>query len=174
MRISIIGNCGSGKTWLANKLSKSLSAPVIFLDDIFWEPGGFNKKRADSEVNQLIESGKSSDSWIVEGVFGDLIERFLDDADLLVWLDIDWVTCKRRLHNRGSESAKFLGRTQSDQQFNDLIDWGREYYERDDLRSYTGHQAIFNQFNGGSKLLQSEQDVDLFLESITKNNIIET
>lgn len=60
----IIGNSGSGKTWLAERLRTILLAPVIHLDDLFWEPGGFDKKRRDEEIELLIEQSKSGDSWI--------------------------------------------------------------------------------------------------------------
>jgi adenylate kinase family enzyme len=45
MRIIIIGNSGSGKTWLARQLAEDAPCPVIHLDDIFWEPGGFDKPK---------------------------------------------------------------------------------------------------------------------------------
>lgn len=44
MKIVIIGNSGGGKTWLANNLSSIYSAPIIHFNEIFWEPGGFDKK----------------------------------------------------------------------------------------------------------------------------------
>ena len=45
MRTVILGNSGSGKTWLARKLTGCFSIPIIHFDDIFWEPGGFDKPR---------------------------------------------------------------------------------------------------------------------------------
>ena len=43
-RILIIGNSGSGKSWLASQLSEKLQYKTIHFDKHFWEPGGFNKK----------------------------------------------------------------------------------------------------------------------------------
>jgi adenylate kinase family enzyme len=77
----IIGNSGSGKTWLANRLAANTETPVIHLDELFWQPGGFDQKRPLSEVERLIEQSKQRPSWIVEGVFGELAERYFDGAD---------------------------------------------------------------------------------------------
>lgn len=50
MKVVIIGNSGSGKTWLARKLAGNASVPLIHLDEIFWEPGGFDKKSRDDLI----------------------------------------------------------------------------------------------------------------------------
>lgn len=42
-RTVIIGNSGSGKTFLARALAAGSGIPVIHLDEIFWQPGGFNR-----------------------------------------------------------------------------------------------------------------------------------
>lgn len=44
MKIVIIGNSGSGKTWLAKNLASLITVPLIHLDDIFWDSNGFEKK----------------------------------------------------------------------------------------------------------------------------------
>jgi len=36
MKAIIIGNSGSGKTWLAAQLAVHCGAPVAHLDEIFW------------------------------------------------------------------------------------------------------------------------------------------
>jgi adenylate kinase family enzyme len=77
MRTVIIGNSGSGKTWLARRLAKKQAIEVTHPDEIFWLPGGFNIKREESEVSLLIESVRHAENWIVEGVFGNLASRFL-------------------------------------------------------------------------------------------------
>ena len=50
MKVVIIGNSGSGKTWLARQLAGNASVPLIHLDEIFWEPGGFDKKSRDDLI----------------------------------------------------------------------------------------------------------------------------
>jgi adenylate kinase family enzyme len=72
MKVVVIGNSGSGKTWLATRLAACDSATIIHLDGLFWEPGGFDRKRSKDEVLSLIETSKRTSAWVVEGVFGEL------------------------------------------------------------------------------------------------------
>lgn len=38
----VIGNSGSGKSWLAERLANQLDAQWIDLNAIHWEPDGYN------------------------------------------------------------------------------------------------------------------------------------
>ncbi len=168
MKIIILGNSGSGKTWLATRLSNMLPAPIVHLDDIFWEPGRFDKKRNRKEIELLIKESQASSSWIVEGVFGELAQQYLDVAGLLVWLDIDWHICKTRLEERGSESKIHLGREQSEEGLNQLLEWASCYYHRRDLRSHEGHKTLFEKFSRNKTRLKSKSDVDMFIHEISE------
>ena len=39
-RTLVVGNAGSGKSWLVRRLSKRSEAPVFQLDDVMWMLGG--------------------------------------------------------------------------------------------------------------------------------------
>lgn len=158
MRMIIVGNSGSGKTWLAKKLAKIDGCPVIHLDHIFWEPGGFDKPRASEEVTKMIGESKNQESWIAEGVFGELAERFVERAQYFVWLDIDWPICRDRLLKRGSESKQHMGRKESEEGLRQLLEWASKYYERKNERSYEGHKKLMNGFRGQKICLNSEAD----------------
>lgn len=168
MKVIVIGNSGSGKTWLAGQLNLALDASVVHLDDLFWEPGGFDKKRTLKSIALLIEESKDSRSWIVEGVFGELASYYFDTAELFVWLDISWSTCRERLIQRGSESKGQLNRVQSEKGLEKLIQWASQYNDRSDLRSYQGHKELFAKFPGKKVHLQSEDDVNTFVANYTK------
>ena len=164
MKIVIIGNSGSGKTWLASRMAATMPASVVHLDDIFWEPGGFDKKRDREEVELLIQQSKAGTAWIVEGVFGELAQQYLDVAELFVWLDIDWHICQTRLEKRGSESKIHLDREQSEEGLRKLTEWASSYYQRRDLSSYDGHKSLFKKFSGNKVRLMSRSDVDKFVK----------
>ncbi len=169
MRIIITGNSGSGKPWLATHLAEIHHCQVIHLDHIFWQPGGFSEKRYPEVVNQMIADAKREESWIVEGVFGELAEKFMDRADFFIWLDTDWSLCRDRLRQRGLESCRHMGREQSEQDLLELLDWASRYYERKNARSYDGHKALMERFNGEKIHLRSEADaIQMVEKSITQ------
>ena len=57
MKIHIIGCSGSGKTYLANALSKKYTIPHFDLDDIQWDNNakGYGKKRPLDERKALLQ-----------------------------------------------------------------------------------------------------------------------
>lgn len=163
MRTIIIGNSGSGKTYMAERLAAA-DTKVIHLDDLFWEPGGFDKKRPPEEVNRLIVDSKTNDQWIVEGVFGELAEQYFDVATTLIWLDMPWELCRSRLESRGSESKKHLNRVQSEEGLRRLLEWASQYYYRTDKRSQRGHRSLFDLYAGEKVRLKSTYEMDHYIE----------
>lgn len=165
-KIVIIGNSGSGKTYIGRRLSDHFDYPLIHLDSLFWEPGGFNIRRSDEIVYAKIAKLRQTRSWIVEGVFGDLAKEFCTDADTLIWLDQDWETCSQSLLQRGSESSKQLDKQSAEDNFQKLLKWASEYWQRETPSSYSGHLLLFEQFSGSKIRLQSRKSVNEFIESL--------
>jgi adenylate kinase family enzyme len=163
IKLIIIGNSGSGKTWLATRRAATTKTSVVHLDELFWQPNGFSQKRSHEEVSRLIAGTKQRRSWIVEGVFGELTERYFDEAEFFIWLDIDWEICKARLLARGSESKRHLGRVHSEKGLGELIEWASKYYDRDDSRSLAGHKNLFDRFAGEKVRIKSQHDASQFL-----------
>ncbi len=145
-RIVIIGNSGSGKSYLARRLSDYFGYPLVHLDALFWEPGGFNRKRPKDVVYAEIATLAQRKNWIVEGVFGELAEMFMVNADQLIWLDLDQAACLTSLRQRGSESSEQLDQASAEANFQKLLTWAAAYWQRDDLRSQLGHARLFAQF----------------------------
>jgi adenylate kinase family enzyme len=165
MRTVIVGNSGSGKSWLAKRLGENASVQVIHLDEIFWRPGGFNEKRLLSEVQKLVDTRKDETDWIVEGIFGDLASQFLSSAQTLIWLDFPWNVCKQRLEARRSGSKLHMGRVQSEQGFRELIRWAEAYYSRSGSCRYDAHLGLFESFTGKRLRFSTEVDVRKFLNA---------
>ncbi len=166
MKIVIIGNAGSGKTWLSNKLNTTHHWPITHLDDLFWEPSGFNKKRSQSTITQMTQTALQNDSWISEGVFGDLARDFITQCSLLLWLDLDWRLCESRLHKRFALNKGNENRSETAESFQALLKWATEYYERTGLRSHQGHQHIFSSFSGEKLRIQTANQVNEIISEI--------
>ncbi|HEY5043610.1 MAG TPA: AAA family ATPase [Verrucomicrobiae bacterium] len=162
-RIVIIGNSGSGKSYLAKSLSAIYSVPVVHLDQIFWMPGGFNEKRPNDEIKSEIEQRQKDDSWIAEGVFGELATFFLARTQSLIFLDMDWSACHKGLISGGSESSRQLSAVKAEENFSKLLLWAEQYWIRTNLCSQSGHLQMFANFAGHKFRFTSQAEVNEFL-----------
>ncbi|WKJ90401.1 hypothetical protein QZJ86_20715 [Methylomonas montana] len=165
MRTVIIGNSGSGKTWLAKRLAEKKATPMVHLDDIFWLPGGFNEMRDPAEVSRIIDTASATKNWIVEGVYGNLAQQFLPSASTLIWLELPWVVCQQRLALRGLESKAHMGREQSEAGLRELVQWAENYSSRQGSSGHAAHLSLFESFNGQRLRLCSESQVLEYLNA---------
>jgi hypothetical protein len=161
-RILILGNSGSGKSWLAGRLGRALGLSTTDLDDIHWLRGGYEEKRERGDAIQLAVAAASGHAWIVEGIYGWLIEPISDKASFLVWLDLNWDDCYGNLKDR------YRGKTDSPS-FRELAVWAEDYWNRQSPSSFSGHKAIFEDFAGPKVRLRTRPDVVAFLSSIEDN-----
>ena len=99
MKIHIIGCSGSGKTYLAKKLSKKYNIPRFDLDDIQWDntTDGYGVKMPTDRRNAMLEEILGNDSWIIEGVYYSWVEQSFADADIIYVLDMPKYLYKWRI-----------------------------------------------------------------------------
>lgn len=90
-RIIIIGNNGSGKSFLAKELSDITGLPIIHLDVEFWGPNWEQptKEKWIMKQNELI----SKEKWIIDGNHTGTMELRFKSADLIIFLDINRLVC---------------------------------------------------------------------------------
>lgn len=162
-RIIIIGNSGSGKTDLAQRLCNHFGYPLIHMDVLFWEPDKFGVKRPQEIVYAEIAALARKKTWVVEGVFGELAQEFCPKADTLIWLDLHWEDCFKNLLLRRPESSKQPGQHPDEERYARLLKWASEYWRRAGPSSYQGHRFVFEQFNGDKICLNSKKSIDDFV-----------
>src|SRR5262249_55856613 len=92
-RTIILGNSGSGKSWLAERIASRLDASCVDLDLIHWLPGGYNVAREREEAIQLVRQAAQSDRWVIEGIYGSLVSEVQANATALLWLCLDEAEC---------------------------------------------------------------------------------
>ena len=104
-RILIIGSNGAGKSTFARELFRKTAIPVTHLDRLYWcddwqvVPYEQFLDRVDCVI--------ASSAWIIDGNNLRSLERRLEKADTLFWLEIPPIICLwnviiRELRHRGS------------------------------------------------------------------------
>jgi len=97
-RVSVVGTIGSGKTTLARKTSRLLSAPHIELDSLHWEP---NWVEAPNDLfRERVRRSLQGNSWVVDGNYHQVRDIVWSRADTVVWLDYPFTTIIGRLARR--------------------------------------------------------------------------
>ncbi len=102
MKIAILGNAGSGKSTLGLRLHKFLDLSLIHLDQHFWKPGWVEPERAEFEKihNRLCEQ----DQWVIEGMSVRNAEYRIQNADIVIYLDVPRHICFFRIFKRAIEN----------------------------------------------------------------------
>ena len=151
-RILIFGNSGSGKTTMARELTQSLGLAYLDLDTITWDPTALMVRRPFAEsVAALADFIAAHPSWVIEGCYGDLIERAVPHCSDLRFLNPGVEACVAHCRNRPWEPAKYASREAQDALLDHLIAWVRQYETREDEFSLARHRAIFDGFGGNKR-----------------------
>ena len=123
-RVAIVGNGGSGKTWLSLRLADALHVPAVHLDLYRYDASGNVRPRPvfRREVNDSLV--RSAD-WVADGNYLGAIDDRLALADVVIHLDLPVLVCLagvlgRRLRHRG--------RRAEDPAHVDRFDLGFVYY----------------------------------------------
>lgn len=152
-RTLILGNSGSGKSWFSARLAEALGTEAIDLDGIHWEPGGYNVPREKRDAIGRVRQTAAKPAWIIEGVYGWLVQEAVPQATALLWLDVPVDECVVNLRQRG------LRRGGNEASFEALIAWAAEYPHRRTSSSLAGHGRIFADFPRRKLRLISRTDM---------------
>ncbi len=97
-RIVVIGTTSSGKSTLAENLSKKLGLDFIELDALHWMP---NWQPAPDEVfRSLVDERTSGPAWAVAGNYSLVRDLVWSRAEAVIWLDYSLWTIFWRLTRR--------------------------------------------------------------------------
>lgn len=108
-RTLIIGCSGSGKSWLATKLSDITKQPVVHLDQLYWLE---NWQKQDQVVFiEKLEKELAKNSWIIDGNFDSTLEKRLKYADFVIFLDFNRY---QTLSGAITRAMKYYKRTRPD------------------------------------------------------------
>ena len=146
-KILIFGNSGSGKTTLAKELVEKDSLSHLDLDILAWLPTTPPKRAPLQESKKNIETFTSTnESWVIEGCYTDLMEIVSPLANEIIFLNLEIDQCIENAKARPWEVHKYETKKAQDENLNMLVNWIKEYSERDDEFSFNSHMRFFDEF----------------------------
>lgn len=86
-RIVVFGPSNSGKSTLAEALSRKLGIPAIHLDQLHHKPNTDWVPRPKDEFHALQRQAMGSDAWVMDGNYSGLVEERLARATGVIVLD---------------------------------------------------------------------------------------
>jgi adenylate kinase family enzyme len=130
-KIHIIGGPGSGKSYIARKLSTLYNIHAYDLDDIFWDrhTNAYGTKAREESRDTALSEILKKESWIVEGVYYSWLSQAFKDADLIIMLTTSkwirhWRLIRRFIRRKfGISTSK--KETLSD--FLELVKWNHKF-----------------------------------------------
>ncbi|WP_433738797.1 adenylate kinase [Pseudomonas putida] len=152
-RTLIIGNSGSGKSWLAERISLHLQIPWTDLDQIHWLSDEHSIPRPRGDALAMARIAASEECWVIEGVYGWIITELLPQATALIWLSVEDEQCVANIRQREMND---------DERLIALLDWAGSYRTRDESTGFAAHQRLFDAFGGSKRQLNNLAEITTF------------
>lgn len=131
MKIHIIGGSGSGKTFLAEKLSQEYGIPHYDLDDIYWDNASdtYGTKRDIEIQKELLDDILKKSDWIIEGVYYAWCKQCFADADKIYLLNVPRYKYRYRIIRRFIRRKLGIekGKKETLKSLSNLLKWADKY-----------------------------------------------
>jgi len=169
-RIHIIGVSGSGKTFLAKRLSKFLKIKVYDLDDIFWKRKGARKydvKRDERERARLLKRIVKRDKWIIEGCYSSWVDDSIKRSNLVIWLNPPFHILSYRLISRFMK-RKLLGTLEGWKDLGLLLKYAKNYHKKKQPTGYYSHLELIKKHKVKFVYIENKRELNRFLKDFEK------
>lgn len=167
MKIHIIGCSGSGKTYLANALSKKYHIPHFDLDDIQWNNNAkeYGEKRPLDERKALLQEILfNNDEWIIEGVYYAWVQQSFDEADKIYVLDMPSYLYKSRIIMRSIKRKLGIlqGKRETLKSVYNLLKW-TEAFQNKNLKEI---RSILDRYDNKVIWLSRKKNVEKIIKAV--------
>lgn len=161
-KIHIIGGPGSGKSYLANLISKQTNIKNYDLDDIFWD-NSFGI-RADTKTRDMnLHKILSNDYWIIEGVYYSWLDESFSRSDIVIVLKInvyirDWRIIKRFLKRKIGLIP--CNKKETFKRLAGLIKWNHNY----DKKNMIEAEKVIDRLANKKVIINNSKEMHKFLK----------
>lgn len=154
-RTLIIGNSGSGKSWLAQRLAAQLKVPWVDLDRIHWISDEHSIARPYAAALGIARIVADEEQWVIEGVYGWIVSELMHRATALIWLCVDGENCVANIRQR-------VQKPDDDEWLMAMLEWAASYRLREDSSGFSAHRQLFKEFNGSKIKLMDRAEISEF------------
>ena len=155
-KIVIFGNSGSGKSTLAKQLANKYHIHHIDLDSYAWLPTkeGIPPTRTPiKEVRSALNNELAHrQDWVIEGCYSDILSLVMPLASQVYFLNLPTELCVENAKSRPWEPHKYSSKKAQDENLEMLLQWIRQYTQRNDEFSLQQHQKLFDLFKGQKEM----------------------
>ena len=166
MKIHIIGCSGSGKTYLANALSKKYNISHFDLDDIQWDNNakGYGEMRTLDKRKALLQEILFNNEWIIEGVYYAWVQQSFDEADKIYVLNMPSYLCKSRIIMRFIKRKLGIlkGKRETLKSVYNLLKW-TETFQNKNLKEI---RSILDRYDDKVIWLSRKKDVEKIIKAV--------
>ena len=164
MKIYIIGCSGTGKTYLAKKLSNKYNISHYDLDNIYWD-NSLQKYGIKTEIekrDKLLQDILEEDSWIIEGIYYKWLEQSFKDADIIYVLDLQKYIYKFRIIKRFIKRKLRLeaGKKETLKSLLNLLKW-TDKFQNENMKEII---KIFEKYKEKVHFIKNKNEIKKILE----------
>lgn len=96
---------------------------------------------------------QDNDYWVIEGFYTDLLALVSDQAEEIIFMNLEVSMCIKNARSRPWEPHKYESKEAQDANLTMLIQWIENYALRSDEFSFVAHSQFYEQFEGSKRML---------------------
>lgn len=171
MKIHIVGGSGTGKSFVAERISERYHIPHYDLDDIFWDnsAASYGTKMPIKKRTEALGEILAGDNWVIEGVFYDWLNDSFCSADMIFILQTSPLVFNARILKRylKRKLGWQRGKKETLKSLFDLLVWTNQYQRK----SIPKIRAFLDEYKDKIVVAKKSQDILSHMDSTCKRNL---